>query len=226
MPTGDAWADYVSATQRLGELRRRERERTGGRERSVAAARKEVAALSDQLVEQQADLTRLAQQLRLPTPSFGPAGRSEVTGNAALGVSMPVEDRLERARQCLHDANVAADTADDLGDQPALLPTLRPRARNAVIYAAASGLGLLAQIVMIGLSSQRFVTDKTTVYAWTCCGFPAMAFFLGYLAVGVLGRPRRSTRQVDRTPRMGAVICAASLPVYALVASLLGQLMP
>ncbi len=224
MTDGESWAAYAAAAQQLGQVRQEERERTGGRQRGAAAARADAAELSDKLMAQQADLTELARRLRLAAPMFGPAGRAEVTGPVGLGVPASPEDRLARARQCLQDANVAADSADELGDQPALLPNLRPLARNAVVYAGASTAGLLAQLIMIGLYSRRVVSDQFSVYAWTCCGFPAVAFFVGYLVVGIVGRPRSATGPVDRSTKWGALICAASLPVYTVIAALLGQL--
>ncbi len=224
MTDGESWAAYASAAQQLGALRQEERERTGGRQRGAAAARADATELSDKLMQQQSDLTDLGRRLRLPAPMFGPAGRAEVTGPVSFGLPASPEDRLARARQRLQDANVAADSADDLGDQPALLPNLRPLARNAVVYAGASAAGLLAQLIMMQLYSYRVVSDPFSMYAWTCCGFPAVAFFVGYLVVGIVGRPRSSTGPVDRSPKWGALICVASLPVYTIIAVLLGQL--
>jgi hypothetical protein len=219
------WAAYVSAAQRLGAVRQAERDRSGERHRTVAAAGEQLAELSVQAMAQQADLTELAGKLRLPAPSFPPAARGEVTGPLGLDSAASPTDRLARAGQCLHEANLAADAAEDAGRQPVLLPNLGPRARNAVVYAGCSLLGLAAQLVMIGLYSQKLVTDQVSMYAWTCCGFPALAFFAGYLVIGVVCQSRMSTQPVDRSVRMGALICAASLPVYTIVLGMVGQLL-
>ncbi|HEY3505336.1 MAG TPA: hypothetical protein VGN37_21445 [Actinocatenispora sp.] len=215
------WSSYAAAAGRLAAVRRAERERTGGLRKDAESARAELTEVADQLVEQQSDLVELARKLRLPAPSFPPADRTEIVG---LAEEVPAADRLATARQRLHDANVAADAAEDLGEAPVLLPGWRPRARVAVVYAGCSLAALVGQLVMIGLYSHKAVTDQVGTYAWTCCGFPALAFFAGYLLVGLLCRPRSSTTPVDRFPRMGAALCAASLPVYALVLGMLGTL--
>ena len=215
MTQSEAWQADQRAAAELGELRAAERERTGGQARTAASARKQIAVLSDKLLTQQTDLTTLARALRLPAPAFVPGAAPD---------GQPVESRLTRVRQCLNEANIAADAADSAADAPLLLPTASPRLRNAAVYGGFSFLGLLAQLVMISLNTQRVVTSQVTMYGWTCCGFPALAFFAAYIAVGVLCRPRKSTAAVDRTPRMGGLICVASLPVYVAVLALLGQL--
>jgi hypothetical protein len=222
MPSDDTgWPAYVAAAERLAAVRRAERDRTGGLRKDAEAARAELGEVADQLMAQQSDLVELARRLRLPVPSFPPADRTEVAG---LAEEVPVAERVARARQRLHDANVAADAAEDLGEAPVLLPGWRPRARVAVVYAGCSLAALVGQLVMITLYSHKAVTDQVGTYAWTCCGFPALAFFAGYLLVGIVCRPRSSTTPVDRFPRMGAALCAASLPVYALVLGAVGAL--
>jgi hypothetical protein len=212
----EAWQAYQRAAGELGELRATERERTGGQARTAATARKQIADLSDKLLAQQTDLTTLARALHLLAPALVPGAAPD---------GQPVEARLTRVRQCLDEANIAADAADSAADAPLLLPTASPRLRNAAVYGGFSVLGLVAQLVMIGLNSQKVVTSQITMYGWTCCGFPAIAFFAGYIAVGILCRPRKSSTPVDRTPRMGGLICVASLPVYAMVLALVGQLL-
>lgn len=216
------WSEYAAAAGRLAAVRRAERERTGGLRKDAESARAQLTEVADQLVEQQSDLVELARKLRLPAPSFPPADRTEIAG---LAEEVPAADRLATARQRLHDANVAADAAEDLGEAPVLLPGWRPRARVAVVYAGCSLAALVGQLVTIGLYSHKAVTDQVGTYAWTCCGFPALAFFAGYLLVGLLCRPRSSTTPVDRFPRMGAALCVASLPVYALVLGAVGAVL-
>lgn len=221
MPEDTGWSAYAAAAGRLAAIRAAERDRAGGRRRDAESATAELSEVSDQLVAQQADLIELARTLRLPAPTFPPADRTEIAG---LAEEVAPAERLARARQRLHDSNVAADAAEELGDAPLLLPGWRPRARVAVVYAGCSVGALVGQLVMIGLYSNRAVTDQIGTYAWTCCGFPALAFFAGYLLVGLLCRPRSSAKPVDRFPRMGAALCVASLPVYALVLAAVGAL--
>lgn len=82
---------------------------------------------------------------------------------------------------------------------------------------------------------------KVTEAAWSLCGLPMIAFFIGYSLVGILGVPRippkppeRDERgfllppqqkpehpKVDRTPRLGFIICIAALPASWVFAQLL-----
>lgn len=206
------WDEYLAATRRLGAA-----------PRTVPAddAEEQVTALSDRALGQRDELVELAERLRLPAPDFTAAGPGEVPD---LLEPVPVADRLARARQRMRDAAATGTEASRLGERPPLLPSWRPRPRAAVVYAACSAAGLTGQLVLISVSSRRGLLDHVTVYGWTCCGFPLLAFLAGLLLCGFLCRPRTGRGPVQRTPRLGALICAASLPVYAVVAAAAGQL--
>jgi hypothetical protein len=213
-----AAAGYFEDAMRHGAAVRAERDHRSERDSTSQAARDSLHTLSDQLVEQQSDLTRLGTRLRLPASPHPTGPPPAVDGPGA------VLSRLRRAGECVRIAEAAATEAERLGELPALFPRWSPQARNAVVYGACSLAGLLLQFGMIALHQNRVVTDQFTTYSWTCCGFPAFAFIAGYLLVGILGKPRLSDIKAVRTPRMGALICAASLPVATAVLGLLGQL--
>lgn len=209
---------YFEDAMRHGAAVRAERDHRAERDSTSAAARDSLRTLSDQLVEQQSDLIRLGNRLRLPASPHPTGPAPAVEGPGA------VQTRLRRAGECVRIAEAAATEAERLGELPALFPAWSPQARNAVIYGACSLGGLVLQFVMIALYQNKVVTDPFTTYSWTCCGFPAFAFIAGYLLTGILGKPRLADAKAVRTPRMGALICAASLPVATAVLGLLGQL--
>jgi hypothetical protein len=213
-----ALAGYLEDAMRHGAVVRAERDHRPERDRTTAAARESLNTLSDQLVAQQSDLAQLGSRLRRPVSLHPMGALPPVEGPGAA------QTRLRRAGECVRVAEAAAVEAERLGELPALLPAWSAQARNAVIYGACSVSALLLQFSMIALHQNRVVTDQFTTYSWTCCGFPAFAFIAGYLLTGVLGRPRLSGSPVVRSPRMGAAICAASLPIATAVLGLLGQL--
>lgn len=215
MTQSEAWQAYQRAARELGDLRAADRERTGGQARTAAAARKQIAILSDRLLNQQTDLTTLARTLHLPPPTLMP-------GPAPDG--QPVDVRLTRVRQCLDEASAAADAADQAADAPILLPGTSPRLRNAAVYGAFSFVAVIAQLTLLALKNNAVVTSQFTLYGWSCCGFPALAFFAGYIAIGILCRPRRANGSVDHMPRMGGLISIASIPVFVAILAAFGQL--
>jgi hypothetical protein len=207
------WDDYLDATRRLGVAAPVTTE-------AAAAHRKRIVALSDRALTQRDELAEQAGRLRLPAPDFAAAGPGELPD---LLDPVPVADRLARAEQRLAAAAAAGAEVDRLAASPPLLPSWRPRPRAAVVYAACSFAGLIGQLVLISVASRRGILGQISVYGWTCCGFPLLAFLAGVLLVGLLCRPRLGGA-VQRTPRLGALICLASLPVYVVVATLAGRL--
>ncbi|BCJ33768.1 hypothetical protein Athai_12710 [Actinocatenispora thailandica] len=207
------WDDYLDATRRLGVAAPIPAE-------AAAAHQRRIVTLSDQALTQREELAEQAGRLRLPAPDFSAAGPGEVPD---LLDPVPVADRLGRAEQRLRDAARSGAEVDRLAASPPLLPSWRPRPRAAVVYAACSFAGLVGQLVLISVASRRGILGQISVYGWTCCGFPLLAFLVGVLLVGLVCRPRAGGA-VQRTPRLGALICLASLPVYVLVAAAAGML--
>jgi hypothetical protein len=207
------WDDYLAATRRLGVAAPISAE-------AAAAHQERIVALSDRALTQRDELTERAGRLRLPAPDFTAAGPGELPD---LLEPVPVADRLALAERRLAAATAAGTEVDRLAASPPLLPSWRPRPRAAVVYAACSFAGLVGQLVLISVASRRGVLGQISVYGWTCCGFPLLAFLIGVLLVGLLCRPRVGGA-VQRTPRLGALICLASLPVYVLIATLAGTL--
>ena len=204
------WPAYVAAARRLAELRAGHQAQQAGH----GQARAQAVELINTLAAQYGRLTELARRLRMSPPG--------APGTATDPA--PVDVRLARAQTLMRQAEAAAAQAQAGGVPARLLPDVTPRTRNAVVYGAFALVALAAQLVTIALYDQRVVADQFGTYAWSCCGFPAFAFIAGYLAVGFVGPPRVDDEKVDRTPKMGALICAASLPIYLLVVIALGRL--
>lgn len=225
-----SWAQYARLAQDLDRVRRDEADQTADRQRTVSAARAEFRELSDRLDAQQGDLTELAYRLRVPAPRF--------TGGAAQSPpDSSVDQALTEARRHLEAAERETERLTERAREPRLLPDWSTRGRNAVVYAASAGSGLVIQLPLMLMQGR---VDAFTVLSWTFCGLPVISFFVGYLLVGYLGKPalasppqrqpwegtetksaararQRAQDQAARTPRMGFAICLAMFPMFFLL---------
>lgn len=213
---------YAEATRRLDAIVRAEAQRTGEAKQLGATIEEQRAAFGAQLDERQAELSTLASELRLPPPGYhlAAAPRPPRFGDDPRSTL----DILRRVAECLRTVQVAADEADRLADAPKFLPGWTAQGRNAVIYGGFAAAGMLFQLVMLSLHQLRIVTDQFTWTAWGCCGGPALTFIAAFITIGFVGKPRRSDKPAQRTPRMGALICAAQLPIAFALVLLFGDL--
>jgi len=77
--------------------------------------------------------------------------------------------------------------------------------RNATVYGSFAATVLVVQISLF------IVLDETTLpLTGPLCllVLPALAWLAGYLTIGVAFRPAPGQRTVERTPRLGAIVCA------------------
>ncbi|MFG1659504.1 hypothetical protein ACGFIY_23515 [Micromonospora chersina] len=192
---GAAWADYVAAARQLDGVRRAAATAASEQARSVAAAREELTAVRERLAPQQSRL----RELGVPAISLVPTP-PEVTE-----ASRPMAAGPAAVLAALRSARGWADSADDSLAARGLPRLARWPAhpRNLLVYGPLALLVPLVQLVLFLATG----TGPLTVLALVVgLPLPAVAFMLGWLAVGRLFRPRPADR-VDRTPRFGALVC-------------------
>lgn len=198
------WAAYIDAAQRIAAILRHEHHRTAQQAAATHSGQAGVDQLTHRLAVQRQHLTQLATTLRLPAPHFGGIAPSPVTDPA----------------EALHRATTAADTADTNAQaahrqaaEPPLLPGLTPLARNALVYVAAAFLGTIASLLMFTVSTDtQFGRIPWQLVPWSLCGFPALAFFAGYLTISLVGQPRIGDKHTH-SGRVGGVICFVGMPI-------------
>ncbi|SBT52560.1 hypothetical protein [Micromonospora narathiwatensis] len=194
-PVAVAWADYVAAARQLDGVRRAAATAAGEQARSVAAAREELTAIRERLADQQSRLRERgvpAISLMPTPPEVTEAARSMTAGPAAV-------------LACLRNARGWAEAAEDTLAARGLPRLARwpSRPRNLLVYGPLALVVPLVQVVLFLATGTGPATIAALVVGLP---MPAVAFMLGWLAVGRLFRPRPQDR-VDRTPRFGALVC-------------------
>ncbi len=202
--TATHWAAYTDAAQHIATLLRDEHTRTTQQSAVAQTGQASVDQLTHRLAVQRQHLTQLATTLRLPTPHLGGITPSPITD--------PTE-ALYRATTAADTADTAAQAAQRQATQPPLLPDLTPLARNALVYVAAAFLATIASVLMFTVNTQdQFGAIPWQLVPWSLCGFPALAFFAGYLTISLLGQPRIGDKHT-RSARVGGVICFVGMPI-------------
>ncbi|MGH3656143.1 MAG: PspA/IM30 family protein [Micromonosporaceae bacterium] len=226
-----SWQQYTALARRLDTARRDEATQAAELKQETESGRVGLDRLVDRLTEQQAALHEAAHQLRTRMPQINPAPSSALTAREALTRAQAAADTSESEREY----------ALNRAQQPQLLPHWSTTPRNAVVYASCAGVALVLQVILMLLSGQ---IDATTVALWSLCGLPVIAFFVGYLVIGIVGVPRippkpaerddqgrvippkkRMAPQLDRTPKLGFAICFLTLPVFWLLITLFKESM-
>lgn len=122
---------------------------------------------------------------------------------------------------CLRTAGGWAEAADDTLAARGLPRLARwpSRPRNLLVYGP---LALVVPLVQVVLFLATGTSPAAIAALVVGLPMPAVAFMLGWLAVGRLFRPRPQDR-VDRTPRFGALVCLipAVLTTAAIVLAML-----
>ncbi|WP_089157607.1 hypothetical protein [Micromonospora sp. NBS 11-29] len=206
-PAESAWAEYVAAARQLDGVRRSAATAAGEQARSVAAAREELTAVRERLAPQQSRLRELgvpAIALAPTPPEVTEAARSMAGGPTAVLAA-------------LRSAGAWADAADDTLAARGLPQLARwpARPRNLLVYGP---LALVVPLLQLGLHAVAGAGPVTMLALVVGLPLPAVAFMLGWLAVGRFFRPRPADR-VDRTPRFGALVCL--IPAVLTAAGLL-----
>lgn len=224
-----SWGSYAEAARRLDEVRRSDAERTTQQRHEAETGRVALDRLVDRLAGQQADLTSAATTLRMRMRLIDPVPS---TAHA-------LAEALRQAEQAADAADRAREDALRRGRQPQFLPDASPVARNAAVYGMCAGVALVFQA---GLALLGDRVDTVGAALWSLFGLPVIAFFVGYLVIGVVaipripptpsqvdrsgrrGQPKRRTADPDRSPRLGLAICFLALPVAWLVLLVLREL--
>ncbi|MGC4895074.1 hypothetical protein [Micromonospora sp. DT31] len=211
-PAESAWAEYVAAARQLDGVRRAAATAAGEQARSVAAAREELTAVRGRLAPQQSRLRELgvpAMSLVPTPPEVAAAARSMAAGPSAV---------LAGLRAGRDWADAADDTLAARG-----LPRLARwpvRPRNLLVYGP---LALVVPLLQLAVYAVAGSGPATVAALLVGLPLPAVAFMLGWLAVGRVFRPRPSDR-VDRTARFGALVCL--VPAVLTTAGLLLAMLP
>ncbi|MEV0648043.1 hypothetical protein AB0I28_22530 [Phytomonospora sp. NPDC050363] len=198
-----AWDDYLAAARELARLRATDTTTGANRETWVGARRAELADIGTNLTRQRTSLENVASVARLPL-------RLEAPAPAHLA-GADVAEVLRGA----HDDTLAADAlvreTDYLAHRPPLLPRWRADERNAVVYGLWAALGLLVQVgVMVNAAAREDTLSGRGWVAFICFLVPFVAFGLGWLTIGVVGRPRLGDDKLARNPRLGLIVCLST----------------
>jgi len=225
-----SWGSYAEAARRLDEVRRSDAERTTQQRHEAETGRVALDRLVDRLAGQQADLTGAATTLRMRMRLIDPVPSTAHT----------LAEALRQAEQAADAADQARENALRRGRQPQFLPDASPVTRNAAVYGMCAGVALVFQA---GLALLGDRVDTVGAALWSLFGLPVIAFFVGYLVIGVVaipripptppsqpdrpgrrGQPNRRTADPDRSPRLGLAICFLALPVAWVVLLVLREL--
>ncbi|WP_233559144.1 hypothetical protein [Micromonospora radicis] len=194
-PVPGAWAEYLAAARQLDGVRRDAATAAGEQARTVQAARDELAAVRTRLAAQQAQL----RELGVPPISLVPTPPelSEATRSMSGGPGLV----LTALRQARRWAQAVDDTLAARG--LSRVAHWSPRPRNLLVYGP---LGLFVPLLLVALHLATGTGPVTIGALVLALPAPAVAFGVGWLAVGRLFPPQPGTR-VDRTPRFGALTC-------------------
>jgi hypothetical protein len=193
-PAPGPWADYLTAAQRLDAVRRAASTAASEQQAAATAARQELSAVRARLAPQQA---RLVRDFGVPETDLAPRLADVESASLAMaGGPAVVLAALQQARR-------TADAADAtiLGPAPGE-GSLRPVARNLLIYGPFAAAVLIVQIVLYLVAPPGSVPT----YALLCgLSMPVLAFGLGWATIGYVYGDKRT--KVDRTPILGVVVC-------------------
>jgi hypothetical protein len=198
------WAAYAAASRDLAALRdARARDRAES-ERRASTTRAATEPVRAHLVAQRDHLTSLAGTLKQAPPALGEVEPAPFTDP---------DQALRSARECLARADGYARAARQRAEEPALLPGVPARIRNALVYAAATLLASVGAWLLFQFGTPQGRIPLSLV-PWSMCGLPSIAFSAGYLALVFLGRPTVDTgRTATRSPRTGFLICYVGMAV-------------
>ncbi|MFG1605833.1 hypothetical protein [Actinoplanes sp. NPDC049265] len=208
-PAHGPWADYLAAAQRLDAVRREASVTAGEQAAALQAARQELAGVRARLAPQRARLVQefgVPEQDLVPRPAEQAAAAPTVNGGPAAALA------------ALRQSRGTADAADAamLGSPARRVSSLRPWARNLLIYGPFAAAVLIVQIVLYLVAPPGSVPT----YALLCgLSMPVMAFGLGWVTIGFVygGGPEK----VDRTPVVGVIACLTPVLLTCMAVGLL-----
>ncbi|HEY1175562.1 MAG TPA: hypothetical protein VGF17_05350 [Phytomonospora sp.] len=205
-----AWDDYLAAARDLARLRTDDTTRGSQRETWVGARRAELAEIGTNLTRQRTSLENVATVARMPL-KFEPQPAPHLAG-------ADVAEVLRGAREDAAAADALVTETDYLAHRPPLLPRWRVDERNAVIYGVYALFALLVQVgVLVNASAREDTWAGRGWVAFLCFATPLLAFALGWLTIGVAGRPRLGDDKPVRNPRLGLIVCLSTWLVVCLI---------
>jgi hypothetical protein len=128
----------------------------------------------------------------------GTTAAADVAGPSPTGVVTSTPTVTPRAGAWASTERTPTARIRDAADRSVAL-------RNATVYGSFAATVLVVQIGLF------VVLDETTLpLTGPLCllVLPAFAWLAGYLTIGVAFRPAPGQRSVERTPRLGAIVCA------------------
>jgi hypothetical protein len=149
-----------------------------------------------------------------PTPASAAGGSAALAvPGAAAAADMAAADMAGPGRKGGVTGTPAVTPQAGAWASPERTPTARLRhaaeqsvsLRNATVYGCFAATVLVVQIGLF------IVLDETTLaLTGPLCllVLPAFAWLAGYLTIGVAFRPVPGQNKVERTPRLGAIVCA------------------
>jgi hypothetical protein len=202
-----AWDEYLDAAHRLDAIRTEAATARAAEAIAAADLRHELGALRQRIGLQRGRLLGIARRGGLPDPQLtdpqaatmaaAPAGTETAIGAQVTAV------RAARERLDTADALLSEVDGPNLGTGP--LATWSTARRNAVVYGAVAVVVLIIQVSLFVAAP----SGAGTVLA-TACGavLPIIGYAVAWLAIGVLFH---GNGRVERTPWLGAAICAAPI---------------
>jgi hypothetical protein len=208
-----AWTDYVAATGQLDTVRQDAAAAVATQERSVAAARTELAGVRQRALLQRSRLTDLAGRYANLVPVVDPLpdDRAVAAGLLPSPVADPtpgVSAALKAAWATLDAADVTLSAVADGGSRAGLLPDWPPAARNAIPYLWYSMLAIIALIIINAFAGNS--PNAGVVALFFDFTVPVGAFVLGLVSVGLVFGPGPDGRK-RRGAGIGALICCVPL---------------
>jgi adenine-specific DNA-methyltransferase len=139
------------------------------------------------------------------------AGKQIEASGAPHAGTADVHVEVGAAEADLETAATDLEEARFLAHRPSWLPRWRADERNGLVYGIAALAGLFAQMLVLRLWTGDGLVDTIVLMA-VLLACPLAAFTAGWLAIGVVSRPRiGEPEKLQRNPRLGLVICASTL---------------
>ncbi|ROO62826.1 hypothetical protein EDC02_4821 [Micromonospora sp. Llam0] len=220
------WAEYVAAARRLARLRHGQARPTddpAGDRRSA-----DLTVLRDRLAAQRRQLVALGVPPEVLDPAPPEVAAVHAAVGASAGASVGAAIGMSASRTAGSPARQAAITRahaqidavnGDLAVAAGPSGGPPPWLRNLLVYGPFAVIVLMIQLAMFVVAGDRAPLG----YALGCgLVLPLVAFGLGWLAVGfVFAGPGQ---RPDRTPLVGALVCAVPLVLALVLAALISLL--
>lgn len=191
-----AWQAYQAAAQQLDAVHRTAVAEAARHAMAVQAAREELTLVRADLAASHARLRNVG----APPADLLPREGDATAAAKQLGSPCDVLEALRRSRSTLESSEAALT-----GKRPRRPVRIsRLGRRNLLGYAPVALAALVGQIALYLLAGGGRQATATLVAGLL---LPVVAFGLGWLAVG-LAFPRGPSGRVERTPLLGAVLCA------------------